>query len=157
MRQRIVTHVTHRRQCDLPGPLQHQQQAATDHVAQRAIGLPPLPRLAQPGRKPAPALLRMPRNQRAYIKDVFLADLAAAISVLCHCQQYAASIFGTQGLRACAAESLRLLLRCVHATPHRRRSHARDIARRHQQLGLVGFQRLGRSGAFRPPNETPLG
>jgi hypothetical protein len=38
-----MAHVTHRRQRDLPGPLQHQKLAATHRDAQRAIRLPPLP------------------------------------------------------------------------------------------------------------------
>ena len=41
--QRIMPHVTHRRQRDLASPIQHQQHAAAHHVAQRAIGLAPLP------------------------------------------------------------------------------------------------------------------
>ena len=44
--QRIMPHITDRRQRDLPGPLQHQQHAAAYHVAQRAIRLPPLPGFA---------------------------------------------------------------------------------------------------------------
>jgi hypothetical protein len=47
--QRIMPHVTHRRQGDLPCPFQHQEQAPTHHVAQRAVGLAPLPGLSQHG------------------------------------------------------------------------------------------------------------
>jgi hypothetical protein len=43
MRQRIMPHVTDRRQRDLAGPFQHQQHAAAHHVTQRAIRLLPLP------------------------------------------------------------------------------------------------------------------
>jgi len=32
-----------RRQCDLAGTIQHEQQAPADHVAQGAVGLPPVP------------------------------------------------------------------------------------------------------------------
>ncbi len=65
--QRIMAHVTHRRQLDLPGPLQHQQHASAHHVAQRAIRLAPLPGFTQSGRQLAAALLRVPLDQRAYI------------------------------------------------------------------------------------------
>src|SRR5262245_10590403 len=51
----------------------------------------------------------------------------------------------------------RLLPRPLHTPPHGRRSHPRHIACRHQQLGLIGFQRFGWSGGFRPPHKTPLG
>jgi hypothetical protein len=43
VRQRIMPHVTDRRQRDLAGPLQHQQHPTAHHVAQRTIRLPPLP------------------------------------------------------------------------------------------------------------------
>ena len=43
----------------MPGPCEFQQQPAADHVAQRAIGLLPSPRLAQPQRKLPPIGLRM--------------------------------------------------------------------------------------------------
>ena len=48
--QRVMPHVTHRRQLDLAGTVQHQQQAAAHHVAQRAIGLAPLPGFTELGR-----------------------------------------------------------------------------------------------------------
>ena len=41
--QRVMPHITDRRQRDLTGSLQHQQHAAAHHVTQRAICLPPLP------------------------------------------------------------------------------------------------------------------
>jgi hypothetical protein len=48
--QRVMPHITHRRQLDLAGTFQHQQQAAAHHVAQRAIGLAPLPGFTELGR-----------------------------------------------------------------------------------------------------------
>ena len=53
----------HRRQLDLAGPLQHQQQAAADHVAQRAVGLFPSQRLAQLPRQFPPAAVGMLPNE----------------------------------------------------------------------------------------------
>src|ERR1700688_1247760 len=49
------------------------------------------------------------------------------------------------------------LLQHADPPPHRRRADARYIAGRHQQLCLIRFQWLGRSGRFRPPHEPPLG
>src|ERR1039458_3255811 len=83
--QRIMPHVTNGRQRDLTGPLQHQQHAAAYHVAQRAIGLPPLPGFTYSDRQLAAAFLRILLDQRTYIEDVFLKDLPPAISELCHC------------------------------------------------------------------------
>jgi hypothetical protein len=37
----------YRWQFDLASAFQHQQQTATDHIAQRAVGLLPIPDLAQ--------------------------------------------------------------------------------------------------------------
>ena len=68
LRQRVVPLVGDWRQCDLAGTLQHQQQAAAHHVAQRAIALPPIPGFAQSRRKLAAAvggvLLRSARVYR---------------------------------------------------------------------------------------------
>jgi hypothetical protein len=57
--QRIMPHITDRRQRDLPSPLQHQQHAAAYHVAQRAIRLAPLPGFAYSDRQLATAFLRI--------------------------------------------------------------------------------------------------
>ena len=43
LRDPIAYDALHRRQLDLARPMKHQQQSATNHVAQRAIGLLPLP------------------------------------------------------------------------------------------------------------------
>src|SRR5260370_458989 len=48
--QRVMPHVTHRRQLNLAGTVQHEQQAAAHHVAQRSIGLAPLPGFTELGR-----------------------------------------------------------------------------------------------------------
>ena len=40
---RLRTTALHRRQLDLARTVKHQQQSAANHVAQRAIGLLPLP------------------------------------------------------------------------------------------------------------------
>src|SRR5450755_31597 len=52
---------------------------------------------------------------------------------------------------------LQPLLCRVYPPPHRRRPHARQVTGRHQQLRLVGFQRLGSRVGFRPPYESSLG
>src|SRR6266849_6762065 len=49
------------------------------------------------------------------------------------------------------------LLQHAHPPPHRRRADARHIAGSHEQLRLVGLQRFGRLGRFRPPYEPSLG
>jgi hypothetical protein len=66
LRQWVVTFVGDRRQCDLTGSLQHQQEAAAHHVAQFAITLPPVPVLAQARRKLAAAVGRVLFDQRTY-------------------------------------------------------------------------------------------
>src|SRR5579872_1571553 len=78
-RQRIVPLVNHRRQIDLAGSLQHQQQTATDHVAQCAIGLPPLPGFAQLGGECPPAGSRVCRDQFPDEDDVFRRNDAPAV------------------------------------------------------------------------------
>jgi hypothetical protein len=72
--------LTHRRQLDLPGPVQHQQQAAADHVAQSAIGLLPLPPFTQHGRQFAPAQFRMLHDQIPNETDVFRTYRSASIT-----------------------------------------------------------------------------
>ena len=61
-RQRVRGRVTHRRQLDRAGPVEHQQQTATNHVAWRAVGLLPVPGFAQFLRQLAPAGLGMFRD-----------------------------------------------------------------------------------------------
>ena len=48
--QRVMPHVTHWRQLDLAGTVQHEQQAAAHHIAQCSIGLAPLPGFTELGR-----------------------------------------------------------------------------------------------------------
>ena len=45
-----MPHVTHGRQLNLARAVQHKQQTAAHHVAQRAIGLAPLPGFTELGR-----------------------------------------------------------------------------------------------------------
>ena len=45
--ERIERDLTNRGQFDLACPVQHQQKTAADHIAQRAVGLFPLPCFAQ--------------------------------------------------------------------------------------------------------------
>ena len=67
VRQRIMPHITDRRQRDLARPLQHQQQAPAHHVAQGAVRLPPLPGFTNSARQLAAAFPRVTLDQRAYI------------------------------------------------------------------------------------------
>ena len=62
-----MPHIADRRQRDLAGSLQHQQQAPAHHIAQGAIGLLPLPGFTYSDRQLAAAFLRIPLDQRAYI------------------------------------------------------------------------------------------
>ena len=55
------------RQFDPAGPVEHQQQAAANHVAQSPVGLSPLPGLAQLRGQRAAAGARMRGDQLAYI------------------------------------------------------------------------------------------
>jgi hypothetical protein len=47
LRDSIAHHALHRRQLDLARTMQHQKQSAAHHIAQRAVGLLPLPGFAQ--------------------------------------------------------------------------------------------------------------
>ena len=49
MGERIRRRMPFGRQFDMPAPMQRQHQTPADHVAQRPVGLPPIPRFAQPG------------------------------------------------------------------------------------------------------------
>ncbi|SRR5579875_635228 len=78
--KRIQRDLSDSRQLDLTGTVQHQQQAATDHVAQSAVCLLPLPCLAQLRREFTPAHLRMLSDQIANEYDVFAGNGSAAIA-----------------------------------------------------------------------------
>ena len=67
------------RELDVPRAVKLQHQAATDHVAQRAIGLAPIPRLAQELRQLSPARARVRRDQRADEIDLHAGDRPASI------------------------------------------------------------------------------
>ncbi len=82
--QRIVRHALHRRQLDLAGAVQHQQHAATHHIAQGAVGLLPLPLVAQHRREHAPALAGMRGDQFPDIDDVLAGDDPAPVLELQH-------------------------------------------------------------------------
>jgi hypothetical protein len=64
---------------DLAGSFQHQQQTAADHVAQRAIGLSPLPGFAQLGGECSSAASRVCRDQFPDEDNFFGRDDAAAV------------------------------------------------------------------------------
>src|SRR5262249_7042821 len=57
--ERVGGHESHGWQLNLASTLEHEQQAAAHHVAQRAVGLFPLPCQAKLLRQPAPALTGM--------------------------------------------------------------------------------------------------
>jgi hypothetical protein len=68
------------RQLDEAGPMQLQQQAAANHVAQGAIGLNPVPGAAQFSRKPTAAPPWVLGDQTLDERGVFRANLAATIT-----------------------------------------------------------------------------
>jgi len=59
--------------------VQHQQQSPAHHVAQRAVGLLPLPGFAQLARQLPPAPLRPIPDQPADESDLFAGDAASPI------------------------------------------------------------------------------
>ena len=66
LRQWVVTLVSDRRQRDLTRAIQQQQHPPAHHIAQSAIGLSPIPCLAQLLRKGAPARARVRGDQLPY-------------------------------------------------------------------------------------------
>jgi hypothetical protein len=70
--------LAHRGQLDVPGPVQDEQQAAADPVAQRAIGLAPVPVFAQALRERPAAGFGMRLEQGADGFEVVGGDRAAA-------------------------------------------------------------------------------
>src|SRR5262249_41649527 len=58
---------------------ERQQQAAANHIAQRAVGLFPLPGFAQLLRQPAAARPWMGRDQFPDIDDIFTSDYPAPV------------------------------------------------------------------------------
>src|ERR1022692_979246 len=71
----------HRRQLDLASAIQHQQQSAAEHVAQRAVGLLPLPGFTQLPRQLPAAQLRMISNQFPDEEDLFAADVSTPVAM----------------------------------------------------------------------------
>jgi hypothetical protein len=67
-------------QFDLAGPLQHQQQAAANHVAQRAVGLFPAQRFTQLPRQLPPAAARVRRDERPEESNLLTADLLPTVA-----------------------------------------------------------------------------
>ena len=63
-------------QFDLTPPVQSQHQTATDHVAELAVGLDPIPGLADFGRESAPTQAGVFRNQPAQEEEFFLTNLS---------------------------------------------------------------------------------
>ena len=72
--QRVVRHDLHCRQFDMSGTVEHQQQATANHIAQRAVGLLPLPGFTQFLRQPAAARSRICRDQFPDMEDIFRGD-----------------------------------------------------------------------------------
>ncbi len=68
------------RQLDPTGPVQLQRQTTAHHVAQRAVGLDPVPRSAQLGRKPTAAPPGVLGDQTLDERGVFRANFAATIA-----------------------------------------------------------------------------
>ena len=77
-----------RRELDVAGAMQPQEQAAADRIARRAIRLPPVPRVAHRERQPAPAEARRRRQERANRGEIGGRDRPAAVrEVLFHERQ----------------------------------------------------------------------
>src|ERR1019366_454219 len=68
------------RQLDLAGPLQHQQQAAAYHVAQRSVGLFPAQGLAQLSRQLPTAAVGMLPNELPQEGNLLTVDRLSAIA-----------------------------------------------------------------------------
>jgi hypothetical protein len=71
------------RSLDQPGPVELEEQAAADHVAQRAIGLDPVPDPAQFGRKPAAALAGVLRDEALDKGGIRGADFPPPVTPQC--------------------------------------------------------------------------
>src|ERR1022692_1564975 len=74
----------HRRQLDLASAIQHQQQSAAEHVAQRAVGLLPLPGFTQLPRQLPAAQLRMICDELPDEEDLFAGNVPAPIAMCSH-------------------------------------------------------------------------
>ena len=70
----------YRRQLDLAGPLQHQQEPAANHVPQCAVGLFPPQGFAQLPRQFPAAAGGMRRDELSQENDLLTADLLAAVA-----------------------------------------------------------------------------
>jgi len=68
-----------RRELDMAGAMQPEEQAAADRLARRAIRLPPVPRVAHREGQRAPAEARRRRKERANRGEIAGRDRAAAI------------------------------------------------------------------------------
>jgi hypothetical protein len=77
--QRIARDETDGGKFDLPGSVRHQQQAAADHVAQRSIGLLPLPCFTHSCRQLSSAQAGVFGNELAQKGDVFRCNDSATI------------------------------------------------------------------------------
>jgi hypothetical protein len=63
----------------MAGAVQQEQHAAAHHVAQRAVGLSPLPGLAELGGSRATALARVRGDQFAYGAEVVAGNRPASV------------------------------------------------------------------------------
>jgi hypothetical protein len=84
LRDSIAHRALHRRQLNLARTMEHQQQSAAHHVAQRAVGLLPLPCFAELPRQLPAAQLRMISNQFPDEEDLFAGDVPAPVAMCSH-------------------------------------------------------------------------
>src|SRR5580658_1422822 len=84
LRDPIAYDALHRRQLDLARTVEHQQQSAANHVAQRAIGLLPLPGFTELARQLPAAQLRMVSDELPDESNLFAGDFAASIAMCSH-------------------------------------------------------------------------
>ena len=78
---RVIDRLDARRgKLDMARPVQDQHQAAADHVAQLAVGLNPVPSLADFGREGASTGLRVRSDQIAQPIDLGLPDRPATVT-----------------------------------------------------------------------------
>ena len=80
LHERIERDLTHCGEFDLAAPVQHQKETAADHVAQRAVGLLPVPRFAEFCRQLAATQTGILRNELSYKEDVVGCNCSTSIS-----------------------------------------------------------------------------
>ncbi len=144
--KRIERDLANRGQFDLACAVQHQQKTTADHIAQRAVGLLPVPRFAQFCRKLPAAQRRIRGDELPYENDVFGCDCSASISPL---NWHLPPVCQNENRNA----SPEAIILCAHAPPHGRCFGIR-ITGREQQLRLMRSQCFRRFVSCRPPLES---